>query len=41
MKSQTMESFVAPIALDLKRFGVSVTTVPIGQGQAYVVLGGL
>lgn len=41
VKSQTMESFIAPIARDLQRFGVSVTTVPIGQGQAYIVLGGL
>lgn len=41
VKSQTMESFVSPIARDLQRFGVSVTTVPIGQGQAYIVLGGI
>lgn len=40
VKAQTMESFIKPISRDLARFGVSVTTVPIGQGQAYVVLGG-
>ena len=39
VKAQTMESFISPIARDLGRFNVSVTTVPIGQGQAYVVLG--
>lgn len=40
VKSQTMESFVSPIARDLARFNVSVTTVPIGQGSVYIVLGG-
>lgn len=40
VKSQTMESFVAPISRDLARFNVSVTTVPIGQGSVYIVLGG-
>lgn len=40
VKSQTMESFVSPISRDLQRFGVSVTTVPVGQGHVYVVLGG-
>ncbi|MDE6329182.1 MAG: hypothetical protein K2L83_00555 [Muribaculaceae bacterium] len=40
-KALTMESFVAPIAQDLKPFNVSVTTVPIGQGTVYVMLGGL
>lgn len=40
VKSQTMESFVAPISRDLGRFNISVTTVPIGQGQVYIVLGG-
>ena len=39
VKAQTMESFVAPISRDLSQFNVSVTTVPIGQGQVYVVLG--
>lgn len=39
-KSLTMEGFVSPISNDLKRLGVSVTTVPIGQGSVYVVLGG-
>ena len=39
-KAQTMETFISPIAKDLGRFNVSVTTVPIGQGSAYIVLGG-
>lgn len=39
-KAQTMESFISPIATDLSRFNISVTTVPIGQGSAYIVLGG-
>lgn len=37
----TMESFVAPIANDLKPFNVSVSTTPIGQGTVYVTFGGL
>lgn len=41
VKNLTMEKFISPIANELRNFGVSVTTVPIGQGQAYVVLGGL
>lgn len=40
VKALTMEEFVKPIARDLKQFGVSVTTVPIGQGSVFVVLGG-
>lgn len=39
-KAQTMETFITPIAKDLERFNISVTTVPIGQGAAYIVLGG-
>lgn len=39
-RAQTMESFISQISNDLGRLGVSVTTVPIGQGMAYVVLGG-
>lgn len=39
-KAQTMETFISPIASDLGRFNISVTTVPIGQGSAYIVLGG-
>lgn len=41
VKAQTMESFIAPISRDLSRMNISVTTVPVGQGQVYVVLGGL
>ncbi|MGM9869538.1 MAG: DUF6175 family protein [Sodaliphilus sp.] len=41
MKSLTMESFIAPIAKELSGMNISVTTVPVGQGQVYVVLGGL
>lgn len=40
VKALTMEEFVKPISRDLSRFGISVTTVPIGQGSVYVVLGG-
>lgn len=40
VKAQSMETFIKPMASDLSRFGVSVTVVPIGQGGAYVVLGG-
>lgn len=40
VKAQTMESFIRPIQSAMARFGVSVTTVPIGQGSVYVVLGG-
>lgn len=39
-KAMTMENFIAPISRELSKFNVSVTTVPIGQGGAYVVLGG-
>ena len=39
-KAQTMETFISPIANDLGRFNISVTTVPIGQGSAFIVLGG-
>lgn len=39
-KSHTMESFFKEIDKDLRLLGLSVTTVPIGQGQVYVVLGG-
>ena len=39
-RAQTMESFMSPISRDLSRFGISVTTVPIGQGSVYIVLGG-
>lgn len=39
VKSQTMESFIKPISKVLGKFNISVTTVPIGQGQVYVVLG--
>lgn len=39
-KALTMEEFIKPISNDLSKFGVSVTTVPIGQGSVYVVLGG-
>ena len=40
MKAQTMETFISPIAADLGKFNISVTTVPIGQGSVYIVLGG-
>ncbi|MDE5653468.1 MAG: hypothetical protein K2I48_08405 [Muribaculaceae bacterium] len=40
-QSMTMESFIAPIANDLKPFNVSVSTTPIGQGTVYVTFGGL
>lgn len=40
VKALTMEEFIKPIATDLGRLGVSVTTVPIGQGKVFVVLGG-
>lgn len=39
-RSMTMESFISAISNDLAQLGISVTTVPIGQGMAYVVLGG-
>ncbi|MCH5230858.1 MAG: hypothetical protein J1F43_03600 [Muribaculaceae bacterium] len=39
-KAQTMETFISPIAKELDRFNISMTTVPIGQGSAYIVLGG-
>lgn len=39
-KAQTMETFISPIANDLAAFNINVTTVPIGQGAAYIVLGG-
>lgn len=39
-KALTMESFMAPISNDLRNFNISITTVPIGQGAVYIVLGG-
>lgn len=40
VKAQTMESFIKPISKDLSIFNISVTTVPVGQGIVYIVLGG-
>lgn len=39
-KAINMEGFVKPITSFLSQFGVSVATVPVGIGKAYVVLGG-
>lgn len=39
-KAINMESFVKPITSFLSQFGVSVATVPVGIGKAYVILGG-
>ena len=40
VKAQTMTSFIGSIEKDLILMNISVTVVPIGQGSAYVVLGG-
>ena len=39
-KAINMEGFIKPITSFLSQFGVSVATVPVGIGKAYVVLGG-
>lgn len=39
VKSLTMEGFFSTISKDLSRLGLSMTTIPIGQGAVYVVLG--
>lgn len=38
-KALNMEGFIKPITSFLSQFGVSVATVPVGIGRAYVVLG--
>ncbi len=40
VKAQTMESFIKPLEQELRALGLNMTTVPIGQGYAYVVIGG-
>ena len=39
-KAINMDNFIKPITQFLSQFGVSVATVPVGIGKAYVVLGG-
>lgn len=39
-KAINMEGFIKPISSFLSEFGLSVATVPVGIGKAYVVLGG-
>lgn len=40
VKAQTMESFIKPLERDLRNLGLNMTTVPVGQGYTYVVIGG-
>ncbi|MDE6271391.1 MAG: hypothetical protein K2M31_00085 [Muribaculaceae bacterium] len=40
VKAQSMESFVKPLEAELRRLGMNMTTVPIGQGSVYCVIGG-
>lgn len=40
MKAQTMESFIKPLERDLRNMGLNMTTVPVGQSNTYVVIGG-
>ncbi len=40
VKAQSMESFVKPLESELRRLGMNMTTVPIGQGSVYCVIGG-
>jgi hypothetical protein len=41
VSSLNAEKFIKPIERDLKQFGCSVSTTPIGVGLVYVLLGGL
>ena len=40
VKAQTMESFIRPLERELRKMGMNMTTVPVGQGYTYVVIGG-
>lgn len=40
VKALTMESFIKPLEQQLRQLGMNMATVPVGQGYAYVVIGG-